>query len=184
MYLIKKKLKDIAEITFCLVSKEINEKSYKTITPINLLDNNTIQSISLENRLKIDETTRIKEGDIIIKRICPSFVNYISDVKENIYAGGNLIIVRAVSVEPKYLAYILNKAIKITTQALTGAAMPAIGRRDLEEIQVPIFSKEKQTAIGEVWYNSIEVYKLKSKINDLELLRTTNILNELTIGGK
>lgn len=180
----EKRLKEIAEIIFCLVSKEINEKNYKTITPINLLDNNTIQSIDLENRLKVDETTRIKEGDIIIKRVCPSFINYISDIKENIYAGGNLIIVRAVSVEPKYLACILNRAIKITTQALTGAAMPAIGRRDLEEIQVPVFPIEKQIAIGEIWYNSIELYKLRSRINNLEFLKRTHILNELTAGGK
>ena len=95
-----------------------------------------------------------------------------------------MIIISAVSVESKYLAYILNKEISKITQSLSGAKIPSIGRNDLEEIEVPILSIKKQKAIGDLWYKSIEVHKLKTRLNELELNKVKGILSELVNGGE
>ena len=95
-----------------------------------------------------------------------------------------IIIISAISVEPKYLAYILNNEIPKITQSLSGAKIPAIGRSDLEEIQIPILPIEKQRAIGDLWQKSIEVYKLKRRLDELELVKTKNLLSKAINGGK
>lgn len=180
----KKKLKDIAKIKFCLAQRGVSDQKYKTLTPIKLLDNNVIDGFIYDDKVRADDDTKICSGDIIIKRISPSFVNYIDKIDDDIYASGNLIIISAISVDPKYLAYILNQEIPKITQSLSGAKIPAIGRSNLEEIQVPILPIEKQKVIGELWQKSIELYKLKNKLNELELSKIKSILGKATNGGK
>lgn len=180
----KKRLKDIAEIRFCLTQKVASGQEHKTLTPIKLLENNVIQSFVLDDKVRADDTTKVSNGDIVVKRISPSFVNYIDQLDDDVYASGNLIIITATSVEPKYLAFILNESIQRITQSLSGAKIPAIGRSDLEEIQVPILSKEKQKAIGELWQKNIEIYKLKKRLNELELAKAESILHRAINGGK
>lgn len=173
----KKRLKDVAEIRFCLSSKEIGGEKRKILMPINLLKDNVIQQIVLDNKFKTDDTTRVLSKDILVKRISPSFVNYIDNIEDDVYAAANMIIIRAVSVVPKYLAFILNDEINKITQSLVGAKIPALGRSNLEEIQIPIIPYDRQVAVGELWYNSIEMMKLKSKLNELESLKNIATLN-------
>lgn len=180
----KKKLKEIADIKFCLANKETIDREVNALTPLNLLENNVIKDIILENKIKADDTTRILNEDIVIKRINPLFVNYIDNIDNEVYAAGNLIIVRSSVVYPKYLAYILNDLIKKITQSSVGVKIPAIGRVDLEEIQVPIISQTKQVAIGELWYKGLELYKLNAKLNDLQKLKMNTILTKTLHGGK
>ena len=180
----KKKLKDVAKIKFCLSQKVISDEKYKIITPINLLENNVIDNFVFDDRVRVNKDTKVHKGDILIKRVSPSFVNYIDEIDEDTYASGNLIIISAVSVESKYLAYILNKEISKITQSLSGAKIPSIGRNDLEEIEVPILSIKRQKAIGDLWHKSIEVYKLKTRLNELEFIKVKGILSELVNGGE
>ena len=180
----KKKLKDVAKIKFCLSQKVISDEKHKIITPINLLENNVIDNFVFDDRVRVNKDTKVHKGDILIKRVSPSFVNYIDEIDEDTYASGNLIIISAVSVESKYLAYILNKEISKITQSLSGAKIPSIGRNDLEEIEVPILSIKRQKAIGDLWHKSIEVYKLKTRLNELEFIKVKGILSELVNGGE
>lgn len=173
----EQRLKDVAEIRFCLSSKEISEEKRKILMPINLLKDNVIQQIVWEDKFKTDDTTKVSADDILVKRISPSFINYINDIDDDVYAAANIIIIKAVSVAPKYLAFILNEEIGKITQSLIGAKIPAISRGDLEEIQVPILPINEQIAIGELWYNSIELSKLRSKLNELESLKNIITLN-------
>ena len=179
-----KKLKEIAKIKFCLAQRVVSEQKHKTLTPMKLLDNNVIDGFVFDDKVRADDDTKICNGDIIIKRISPSFVNYIDKIDDDIYASGNLIIISAISVDPKYLAYILNQEIPKITQSLSGAKIPAVGRSDLEEIQVPILPIQKQKTIGELWKKSIELYKLENKLNELELSKIKSILGKATNGGK
>ena len=179
-----RKLKEIAEIRFCLAQRVISNQKYKVLTPIKLLENNVIDGFVYDDRIRANDDTKVCNGDIIVKRISPAFVNYIDKIENNIYASGNLIIISAISVEPKYLAYILNNEIPKITQSLSGAKIPAIGRSDLEEIQIPILPIEKQSAIGDLWQKSIEVYKLKRRLDELELVKTKNLLSKAINGGK
>ena len=110
-----------------------------------------------------DKTTKICSGDIIIKRISPSFVNYIDKIDDNVYAAGNLIIITAKTVDQKYLAYILNIEIPKITQSLSGSSIPAISIGDLEEVKIPFIPIDRQRAIGNFWQKNIELYKLKKR---------------------
>lgn len=182
-----KKLKEIANIKFCLSLKDINEQVAKIITPPNLLENNIINEIVCDNKLKVDKSLKVKQDNIIIKRINPYYINYINYIEDDVYAGGNLILINDISINPKYLACILNKTIKSVTKSLTGATIPAVSRGDLEDIPIPIPPLEKQIAIGELWYKSIELNKLKIKLNVLENLKQEYTINQIIYkfsGGK
>lgn len=166
----KQKLKNIAEIKFCLsvTSKDEFENKRRIVTPSSFFENNVLVGIVEDDKLKISEDMKISKGDIIIKRIGPSFVNYIDCIDDDIYAGGNLIIVRAKEVNEKYLAFMLNESVKKIVASLVGTKMPAIGRNDLEDVEIPLLSSRQQIAIGEVWFNSIELKKLKQQLYELE----------------
>ncbi|MEG1739239.1 MAG: restriction endonuclease subunit S [Bacilli bacterium] len=183
----KKKLNEIANIKFCLATKSDNPVKAKTLTPINLLENNTINEMVFDDKQKIDDSLRVTSQNIIIKRIVPSFVNYIDEIEDDVYAGGNLILINNISVNPKYLSCILNEKIKNITQSLTGATIPAISRRSLEEVQIPIPPMEKQIIIGELWYKNIELKKLKDRLATLEMTNHKYTLNQIIdkySGGK
>lgn len=180
----KKRLKDVAEIRFCLAQRMRSGEKYKALTPIKLLENNVVDGFILDNKIRADDTTKISCGDIIVKRISPSFINYIDKIDDDIYASGNLIIITAKTVDSKYLAYILNKEIPQIIQSLSGAKIPSVGRSDLEEIRIPILPMERQKAIGSFWQKSIELYKLKRKLAELELIQTKGILEQSINGGK
>lgn len=179
-----KRLKDIAEIRLCLVQRSTSDKMYKVLTPMKLLENNVVDGFALDNKVRADDATKVCVGDIIIKRICPWFVNYIDKIEDDVYASGNLIIITARTVDPKYLAFILNTEIPKITQSLSGAKIPAVGRGDLEEILIPILPIEKQQAIGLFWQKSVELYKLKRKLDELELIQAKGILRNAINGGK
>lgn len=180
----KLKLKDVAKIKFCLANKVLADREYKILTPINLLDNNIIESIVLSDKVQADDDTKVCSGDIIVKRISPSFVNYIDKIDSDVYASGNLIIISAISVDSKYLAYVLNQEVPKIIQSLSGARIPAIGRDDLEKIQIPILPIEKQISIGNLWQKSIEIYKLKNRLNELELSKIKGELGAIIDGEK
>ena len=174
------KLKDISEIRFCLtsISKSDELTSDKVIMPSNLFENNVISNMSDNNFIKVDKSAVISCGDIIVKRINPLFVNYVEDIEEKTYASSNLIIVKTNKMNPKYLAYVLNKMINKVVSSLSGATTLAIGRNDLEEIDIPVLPLNQQEIIGEVWIKNIELKKLKIKLSELEYIRTNYYLNK------
>lgn len=175
----RKKLKDIADIKFCLssASKNENEQKAEWITPANLLENNVIANLSLSNQYKIDDNAKISPNDIIVKRINPSFVNYVDAIKSNVYASGNLIVIKSNAVDAKYLAYFLNKKINQITKSFVGSTIPAIGRNDLEEISIPILSLNQQKAVGEIWYCNTNLQKLKKHLAELERIKVIYFLD-------
>ena len=69
-----KKLKEIAKIKFCLAQRVVSEQKHKTLTPMKLLDNNVIDGFAFDDKVRANDDTKICNGDIIIKRISPSFL--------------------------------------------------------------------------------------------------------------
>lgn len=180
----EKKLKNVAEIIFCILEKG-NEEKY-LLTPANLLENNQISNINKDYKFKKDESVIIKKNDILLKRINPTYINFIEDVDENVYAGNNLIIIRAKEINAKYLAAILNMNIeKFVKKNSVGAIIPSIGRKEIEEFDIEICSKERQDLLGEYWMKTIEKRKLELKKIELEKQKSMviikNFINE--IGG-
>lgn len=49
----KKKLKDVAKIKFCLSQKVTSDEKHKIITPINLLENNVIDNFVFDDRIRV-----------------------------------------------------------------------------------------------------------------------------------
>ena len=79
-----------------------------------------------------------------------------------------MILLLAKEVNDKYLAFVLNENVKKIIASLVGTKIPAIGRNDLEDVEIPLLSLQQQIAIGEIWFNSIKLKKLKQQLYDLE----------------
>ena len=184
----KASLSDVADIKFCIVNSSKNAAANsKWIMAANLLYDNTIAGTFENKKSSPDESLRVYENDIIIKRISPSYVNFIDIELDNVYAYNNLIIVRAKAVEAKYLAYYLSRKIKdFSENTSVGAVMPSIGRPELESFKIPILPADEQKAIGELWYQSIEKKKMIIHLSKLENERELYLLNKYVdkkIGG-
>ena len=183
------KLKEVSEIKFCLSSnakESLDIENVKMITPSNLLENNTILELIDNDKYIIDKNSQIINQDIIIKRISPSFINYIDQIENDVYGAGNLIIIRCRGIYPKYLAYLLNINIKKIIDSYSGSSIPSIGRKDIEEFEIINIPFEEQKYIGNLWFLNLELSKMKQKLLELEKEKTNTLLKEYikTIGGK
>jgi restriction endonuclease S subunit len=184
------KLKDVAEIKFCLVntSKDKSRKETKWLTPANLLDDNIINGFTMDNRYTADESVRVGKEDIIVKRISPSFVNFIDVIEDGVYASNNLILIKPKKdVNPKYLSFIMNDNIKGIANACIGATIPAIGRTELENLSIPLLPLEKQIALGEIWHDNIKLKKLKKRLVELDEIKNKYSIDNymrIQIGGR
>ena len=157
-------LKEIAEIIFSFPDKGANVTA-DWIYPAFLQEENVITEIKTEYDLKTNPSCRIEVGDVIVKRIQPQFVNYISE-KIDAYIGQNLVIVRGkCCVDSKYLAYILERDLSKLYKDTAGAILTAINRKCFDEFDVgdlpPI---EKQKSIGELWWLEKERKKLYQQL--------------------
>lgn len=173
-------LLDITDIKFCVVnsSKETVADS-KWIMAANFLCDDVIAGKFEEKKAKPDESLRVQKNDIIIKRISPAYINFIDVELDSIYAYNNLIIVRAKTVEAKYLAYYLSQKVKeFSENTSVGAVMPSIGRLELESFKIPILPINEQKAIGELWYQSIEKKKMLLQLAKLENEKELYLLNK------
>lgn len=177
------KLTDIAEIRFCSVSPsrmKTQEERTLWLSCSNFASNNVITGEPSELNLATDENLAIHNNDIVIKRIAPSYVNYISNMKCDLFAGNNLIIITAHEcVNAKYLAMHLNELVSsISESSSSGAVMRSLNRSDFEKIEIPIVKYDIQEKIGESWFLNIELKKLKNKLIELEYTKRICELNK------
>lgn len=178
-----KKLSDIAVIKFCTMSPS---RAKEQVDPIkwlpcaNFLADNTVIEKTTESNNAADDDWLLKKDDIVLKRIAPMFVNYIDWLPEDIYCGNNLIIISALDqVYPRYLAMQLNDIVKeLSTSSSVGAVMKSISRTDLENVKIPVPNYEKQVLIGDLWYDSVELKKKKTRLLELENMRNAYLLNK------
>lgn len=172
------KLKNVAEIIFCILEKGNEEK--KLLTAANLLENNQISNIDKDYKFEKDKSVIIRKDDILFKRINPTYVNYISDIENDVYAGNNLIIIRPRAIDAKYLAAILNTNIeKFAKRTSIGSIVPSIGRKEIEEFEIEICSKEQQVVLGQYWLKSMEKIVLECKKIELEKQKSMVIINKI-----
>lgn len=186
-----KKLKDIATIKFCTITPS---RSKPSVTPTDwlmcasfLIDNVIITDVTT-NYVVPDNDWLLHKNDIVIKRISPTFVNYIDNIPDNTYCGNNLIIVTPNdTVDAKYLAMILNEQIgSLSKESSVGAVMKSISRCDLEEMSIPFPDIETQKAIGSLWHNGIELKKKRIRLAELENIKMNYTINKAIkmLGGK
>ena len=186
-----KKLREISNINFCTITPS---RSKPSVTPTKwlvcadfLVDNEIDKHPSVNNILP-DENWLLHKNDIVVKRIAPTFINYIDDIEDGLYCGNNLIIVIPKNiVDPKYLAMILNEKIaSLSKESSIGAVMKSISRTDLEEMRIPFPDIETQKAIGSLWHNGIELKKKRTRLAELENIKMNYTINKAIkmLGGK
>lgn len=186
--MVYKKLGEITKIGFCSISSGRVKKQdgfSKWLVCANFQeDNRIIGEVSLSNIVP-DSDYLIKPNDIILKRITPTYVNYIDAIGSDIYAGNNLIVISVCNeFYPKYVALILNEKIQEFSELKSvGAVMKSLSRSDLEDFTIPNIEYDKQVVLGNYWYDNIELKKLKvtlseleSKKNNLQILKCINQL--------
>ena len=135
-----------------------------------------------------DDNFAVRPNDIVIKRIAPSYVNYISDIEDDMFAGNNLVVLTVrEGTDAKYLAMMLNEKISsISESSSIGAVMKSISRPDLEKIKIPILPYKKQSQLGAAWFLNIELKKMKNRLIELECIKNTHELTRYIdlSGGK
>lgn len=179
-----KKLGECAKITFC----SITPSRSKTQTALSkwfvctnfLVDNEVVKEPTVNNMVP-DNDWLLHRHDIVIKRITPTFVNYIDFEPQEIYGGNNLIIITPHSkIDAKYLAMILNDKIdELSKESSVGAVMKSISRNILEQLDIPMIDEHKRRIVGELWYKGIELKKKKNKLIELENTRTNHLLKRI-----
>ena len=153
-------LKDMAEIIFSFPEKGQADDT-KWIYAACLQEDNKIIGFKTEEELTTNPAYKVQTGDIIVKRIQPQFVNYIAE-DIDAYIAQNLVIIRGRnSVNPKYLAYILEISLGKLYKDMTGSVLTAINRKGFDELDIGELPQvEEQKAIGELWWLSKEKKKL------------------------
>ena len=174
------KLGNIAEviISSMLIDKSvIDNTSYLSTTSLSV--DNEILDIKVENRIVKQEKYRLQTYDIVLKRMMAQYVNCINNINDDIYAGNNLIIIRANDcINSNYLACILEQNLDTLNISTSGAyVMPRLGAKDLNEFDIgELPSYEIQSKIGELWLLSKEKGRLEKR---KQLLQTQLIKAQL-----
>ena len=91
-----KRLADVADIKFSvIVSSRLKKQAVPTkwMACTNFSRDNTIDLNASNEYYVPDRDQLIQAGDIIVKRIAPTFVNYIERIPDGTYVGNNLIVV-------------------------------------------------------------------------------------------
>ena len=178
-----KKLGDCAKIKFCsITSSRLDKQDIPTrwFVCANFLVDNEILNSPMENYFVPNEEWLMHKHDIVIKRITPTFVNYIDFDPGEIYCWNNLIIVSPnTKSDAMYLAMLLNEKIgELSKDSSIGAVMKSINRNDLEELEIPMPDVQRRQMIGELWYKGIELKKKKNKLTELENKRLNYLIKK------
>lgn len=185
------KLGDCAKITFCSLTPSRSKRQLapsKWFVCANFLADNVVTKTPTVNYVVPDDDWALSKHDIVIKRITPTFVNYIDFEPDEIYCGNNLIIVSPrLSEDGKYLAMFLNEKIgELSKESSIGAVMKSISRNDLESLEVPYPDKKRMQLLGELWFKGIELKKHRIRLAELENLHTNYLIKKTihTSGGR
>ena len=189
-----RKLRELATIKFCSITpsrSKMQEDSTKWLVAFSIPDesclhflaNNEVENIPIVNNVIPEEEWRLNQNDIVIKRITPTYVNYIDYAPKKIYCGNNLIIVTPnEAIDAKYLAMILNNKIgELSQESSVGAVMKSVSRKDIEALEIPLPDIGKQRLIGELWYKGIELKKKRTRLAELEYIRTNYLIQRTII---
>lgn len=179
-------LKEVATVKLCIVSPpkdKDNREHLFWLTAANLQSDNTISVLNSDDKFDKDSKLEIYNEDIIIKRINPQFINLITNISQETYASNNLFIVRTEKIDTKYLAFVLSNTIKqISEHQSVGSVIPSLGRKEVEEIPIPLIPIEMQKALGNLWLTSLAKRTLKNKLTELEYKKENYLMTRYIIG--
>ena len=94
-------------------------------------------------------------GDILVKRLNPSFVHVVALESVGMVASQNILVVRpGAEIDPDYLGYLLEqKDILGQVEHVTGsaAAIKAVSVKKLAGITIPVIPLLEQRKVGAIW---------------------------------
>ena len=153
----EKRLGDIAEIIAGVAGfGDEGAYCYRFVQPNSFNNTGFMNDVIIQYRSdEISEKLLLSSGDILVKRLNPSFVHVVAEDSVGIAASQNLLVVRpSGEVDPFYLGYLLEqKEIIGQVEHVTGsaAAIKAVSVKKLADIIVPIIPLEQQRKVGEIW---------------------------------
>lgn len=153
----EKPLGELAEILAGIPNTvQTGDHSYKIIQPNSFNDVGELDALETQSREeKVSLKLLLLPGDILVKRLNPSFVYVVRDEDKGSVASQNLLVVRSKpEIDPLYLACLLEQR-EIVGQVEhvsgTSAAIKAISQKKLAEIMIPVVPLAEQRKLGEIW---------------------------------
>ena len=188
MVSVEKRLGNIAEIMTGVPGfSEVGSFEYRVVQPNTFNNAGIMELVELQNRAdQLSERQLLISGDILVKRLNPSFVHVVMPESAGMVASQNLLVVRPMEgVDPFYLGFLLEqKEIIGQVVHVTGsaAAIKAISIKKLADIMIPVIPIADQRKVGEVWKLS---RKRKQLLNDYmaESDRLVSMLASRIISG-
>ena len=153
----EKRLGDIAEILAGVTGfVGTGQHCYNVVQPNSFTETSIICETELQRRNdEIPLKQLLSSGDILLKRLNPSFVHVVTMETSRMVASQNILVVRpGTEIDPFYLGYLLEqKEILGQVEHVTGsaAAIKAISIKKLADIMIPILPTAEQQKIGEIW---------------------------------
>ena len=157
MISVEKQLGNVAEIMTGMTGfSDKGDYRYKVVQPNSFTDTGMMGAIETQRRSdELSEKQLLTSGDILVKRLNPSFVHVVTLESVGMTASQNLLVVRpGTDVDPFYLGYLLEqKEIMGQVEHVTGsaAAIKAISVKKLAGITIPLIPIAEQRKIGELW---------------------------------
>lgn len=157
MIFVEKQLGDVAEIMTGMTGfSDKGDYRYKVVQPNSFTDTGMMGAVETYRRGdELSGKQLLTSGDILLKRLNPSFVHVVTLESVGMTASQNLLVVRpGTEVDPFYLGYLLEqKEIMGQVEHVTGsaAAIKAISVKKLAGITIPVIPIAEQRKIGELW---------------------------------
>ena len=162
----EKRLGDVAEIMAGMTGfTDKGQFKYRVVQPNCFSDTGMMNAVDVQKRCdEIADKQLLSVGDVLVKRLNPSFVHVVTLESVGMVASQNLLVVRpGTEMDPDYLGYLLEqKEILGQVEYVTGsaAAIKAISVKKLADIMVPVVPIAKQRTVGAIWKLSRERKRL------------------------
>ena len=188
---VEKRLGDVAEIMVGMTGfVDSGKYRYRVVQPNSFNDMGAMSTADVQWRNdEIAEKQMLSVGDILVKRLNPSFVHVVGLDSVGMVASQNILVVRPNDdIDPSYLGYLLEQKDVIgQVEHVTGsaAAIKAVSVKKLAGITIPVIPISEQRKVGAIWELSRRRKQLLNEYmteNDrLISLLASNIING---GGK
>lgn len=153
----EKRLGDVAVIMAGLTGfADKGKYRYSVVQPNSFTDTGLMNEVDVQRRSdELTDKQMLSVGDILVKRLNPSFVHVVALESVGMVASQNILVVRpGAEIDPDYLGYLLEqKDILGQVEHVTGsaAAIKAISVKKLADITIPFIPLLEQRKVGAVW---------------------------------
>jgi len=154
---IERTLGEVAEVMAGMTGfGTVGNYCYRVVQPNSFSDTGIMDTVEQQKRSdEISDKQRLAIGDILVKRLNPSFVHVVALESVGMVASQNLLVVRpSTEIDPYYLGYLLEqKEVLGQVEHVTGsaAAIKAISVKKLAAIKIPIIPIAEQRKVGQIW---------------------------------